>query len=152
MTAPGQEVRDPGPALVERTLVRGTGEPEGRMITTAGDVLERTTTRTWWDGSDWHFEAQPLAWRRVTKLSAAELAEVQAAILASGILEAAAVREPERPSIGGSDVTWSVMDGDRHHAVELRGVPDASDPAVTALEGAVDAVIARALQRVAPDS
>jgi hypothetical protein len=145
----GEEVEDPGEPLVAITQERGTGEPHERRVTTDGDVLERSETHVWFDGAEWHFDPQPLAWRRVVRLEPGELEEVRAAIVASGFMDAAPEHRPRGTSIGGTNVTWTATDGARTHTVRLLGVPDAGAPEVTALQEAVEGAIARALNRSA---
>ena len=142
-----EEVAEPGEALVESVQERGEGEPYSRRVTTGGDVLERSATNVHFDGEEWHFDPQPLAWRRVVRLEPAELERVRAAIAASGFMDAAEEHRPRATSIGGSNVTWTATDGGRTHTVRLYGVPDVSVPEVTALHEAVERTIAEALQR-----
>ena len=85
----GEEVADPGEALVETTQERGQGEPYARRVTTAGEVLDRSSTNVYYDGAEWHFDPQPLAWRRVTALEPDELERVREAIGSSGFMGAA---------------------------------------------------------------
>lgn len=143
----GEEVADPGEALVETTQERGQGEPYARRVTTAGEVLDRSSTHVYYDGSDWHFDPQPLAWRRVAALEPDELERVREAIGASGFMAAAAEHHPQGTSIGGTNVTWTATLDGHTHTVRLFGVPDVSAPEVDALQEAVEAVIAGALQR-----
>jgi len=143
----GEEVSDPGEALVESTQERGQGEPYARRVTTDGDVLERSATKVYYDGREWHFDPQPLAWRRVVRLEPAELDEVRAAVAASGFMDADEEHRPSGTSIGGSNVTWTATHDGRTHTVRLLGVPDVSVPEVDALHGAVERTIAGALGR-----
>src|SRR5688500_15009882 len=89
-----EEVEDPGEALVATVQERGTGEPSERRVTTDGDVLERSETHVWFDGRDWHFDPQPLAWRRVVRLEPDELEAVREAIASSGFMDAAPEHHP----------------------------------------------------------
>jgi hypothetical protein len=143
----GEEVADPGEALVETTQERGQGDPHARRVTTEGEVLERSSTHVYYDGSEWHFDPQPLAWRRVVTLEPAELERVREAIGASGFLDAEPEVRPSGTSIGGTNVTWTAAHDGRSHTVRLYGVPDVSSPEVDALSEAVEATIAGALQR-----
>jgi len=143
----GEEVADPGEALVESVQERGQGEPSARRVTTAGDVLDRSSTNVYYDGSEWHFDPQPLAWRRVTTLEPAELERLREAIGASGFMDAEPEVRPSGTSIGGTNVTWTATHDGRSHTVRLYGVPDVSSPEVDALQAAVEATIAGALQR-----
>jgi hypothetical protein len=145
----GEEVQDPGEALVETQQERGQGEPYAKRVTTDGDVLERSATNVWFDGAEWHFDPQPLAWRRVVRLEPAELEAVRAAIADSGFMDAEPEHRPRGTSIGGTNVTWTATHDGRTHTVRLLGVPDVSSPEVTALEEAVERAIADALNRSA---
>jgi hypothetical protein len=145
----GEEVEDPGEALVETKQERGQGEPYERRVTTDGDVLERSATNVWFDGTEWHFDPQPLAWRRVVRLEPGELAEVHDAIASSGFMDAEPERRPRGTSIGGTNVTWSATYDGRTHTVRLFGVPDVSSPEVTALSEVLERMIAQALHRSA---
>jgi hypothetical protein len=142
-------VADPGEPLVETRQERGQGDPSDRRVTTAGDVLERTSTNVYFDGQDWHFDPQPLEWRRVVRLDASELEAVREAIASSGFMDVAPEHRPHGTSIGGTNVTWTVNDGGRTHTVRLFGVPDVEVPEVTALSKALEGTIARAIQRAA---
>ena len=144
---PEEEVSDPGEALVETRQERGQGDPYERRVTTDGDVLERSSTNVWYDGEEWHFDPQPLVWRRVVRLEPDELEEVRQAIASSGFMHAEPERRPSGTSIGGTNVTWTATHDGRTHTVRLYGVPDVSSPEVTALHEAMEATIARALQR-----
>ena len=110
-------------------------------------MLERTSTNVYFDGEEWHFDAQPLAWRRVVRLDAGELEAVREAIATSGFMDAAPEHRPQGTSIGGTNVTWTVNDGGRTHTVKLLGVPDVEAPEVTKLSQALDTTIGRAIQR-----
>lgn len=145
----GEEVEDPGEALVETTQERGQGEPYAKRVTTDGDVLEHSATNVWFDGAEWHFDPQPLAWRRVVRLEPGELDEVREAIVSSGFMDAAPEHRPSGTSIGGTNVTWTASHEGRTHTVRLFGVPDASDAGVEALAAAVERAIAGALNRSA---
>lgn len=140
-------VPDPGEPLVETRQERGQGDPSDRRVTTDGDVLERTSTNVYFDGEEWHFDPQPLEWRRVVRLDESELEAVREAIAASGFMDVAPEHRPEGTSIGGTNVTWTVHDGGTAHTVRLLGVPDVEVPEVTQLSQALDTTIARAIQR-----
>ena len=142
-------VADPGEPLVETLQERGQGDPSARRVTTDGDVLDRTSTNVYFDGEEWHFEPQPLEWRRVVRLDKDELEAVRGAIASSGFMDAAPEHRPHGTSIGGTNVTWTVNDGGRTHEVRLFGVPDVQVPEVTALSQALEETIARAIQRAA---
>src|SRR4051794_13731978 len=142
-------VADPGEPLVETLQERGQGDPSARRVTTDGDVLDRTSTNVYFDGEEWHFEPQPLEWRRVVRLDADELEAVRGAIASSGFMGVAPEHRPHGTSIGGTNVTWTVNDGGDTHTVRLFGVPDVQVPEVTALSRALEETIARAIQRAA---
>jgi hypothetical protein len=142
-------VAEPGEPLVETRQERGQGDPSARRVTTDGDVLERNSTNVFFDGEEWHFEPQPLEWRRVVHLDADELEAVREAIASSGFMDVAPEHRPHGTSIGGTNVTWTASEGGHTHTVRLLGVPDVEVPEVTALSQALDGTIARAIQRAA---
>jgi hypothetical protein len=145
----GQEVPEPGEPLVELLQEREQSEPYTRRVTADGDVVDRSATNVWFDGRDWHFDPQPLVWRRVVRLEPGDVEAVRAAIVDSGFLDAAPEHRPQGTSLGGTNVTWTATAGKRTHTVRLLGVPDAHVPEVAALKQAVEGVIARAQRRSA---
>jgi hypothetical protein len=142
-----EEVTEPGDLLVERSSERGQGEPEELRVTTDGDVVERTSIHTWFDGTDWHFDPQPHVWRRLVRLDPGELDALRAAIASSGFLDAPPERRPQGTSIGGTNVTWTATHDGRRHTVRLLGVPDVHDPAVDALDRSLQEIVTTAMQR-----
>lgn len=142
-----EEVADPGEALLERSVQRGTGEPYERRVTTEGDVLERSSTNARFTNGEWQFDSQPWVWRRLTRLAPDELATVRDALEASGFFDLDPVHRPRESSIGGSDVTWTANLDGRSHQVALLGVPDVKVAAIETLQTAVEDAIAAALHR-----
>ena len=143
----GEEVPEPGEALVEQLIERGTGDPYRKRVTTSGEILEETSTEARFDGNEWHFDPQPLAWRRLGLLDPEEVAELRAAIASSGFMELPAEHRPQGTSIGGSNVTWTASERGRTHAVTLFGAPDVRVPEVGALAAVFERVIGQALDR-----
>jgi hypothetical protein len=133
--------------LVEQRVERGTGDPYCRRVTAEGEVLEQSSTSARFDGTEWHFDAQPLEWRPVTRLDESELEAIRAAIADSGFMSLASEHRPPGTSIGGSDVTWSATLDGRANTVTLYGVPDVQVPEVDALATAVETAIGQALTR-----
>ncbi|HEY4346433.1 MAG TPA: hypothetical protein VGM80_02515 [Gaiellaceae bacterium] len=144
----GEEVADPGEALVEQRVARGqVDDIYEKRVTTGGDVLEKSATDAHFDGTNWHFVPQTLVWRRVGQLDSGELESVRAAIGSSGFMAVSADHRPSATSIGGSDVTWTAnLDGESH-SVTLHGVPDVKVAEVDALAAAFERAIASALDR-----
>ncbi len=142
-----EEVSEPGAALVEQLIQRGTGDPYRKRVTTSGEILEETSTAARFDGNEWHFDPQPLGWRRLGQLDPDEVSELRDAVAGSGFMDLPAEHRPQGTSIGGSNITWTVSDAGRIHAVTLFGAPDVRVPEVGALAAVFERVIGQALDR-----
>jgi hypothetical protein len=136
----------PGELLVEQLVERPQSDPYAKRVHRDGSVHEYTSAVASFEGGEWRFGTQPLAWRPLVTLPPAAVTELEELIRREGVLDLPAEHLPRGTSIGGSDVTWTVELDGRRHTIRLLGVGTEAVPAIAALDRALQLAVAQALE------
>jgi hypothetical protein len=129
--------------LLERVLTQGEQE-YARRVTSDGRVWARSTVSATLDDGEWTFADGDNQWRELAALSPAGLKDLLKVIETSGFLDTAPDYGPPSTVIGGSDERWTVHLHGRTHTTVLRGLPETTVPAVTAVSDALHEALAAA--------
>jgi hypothetical protein len=130
--------------LLERVLTQGEQE-YARRVTGDGRVWVRSTVSATLDDGQWTFGDDDNQWRELAALSPDALAALTTAIETSGFLDTAPDYGPSSTVIGGSTERWTVHLHGFTHTTVLRGLPETSVPAVTAVSDALHEALAAVL-------
>jgi hypothetical protein len=131
--------------LLERVLTASDGE-YARRVDTDGRVWVRSTVSASLDGGEWTFGAGKDAWEELAVLPPAALDALVLAIETSGFLDTESDYGPPSTVIGGASERWTAHLHGRTHVTVLRGLPETTVPAVTAVADALHEALAAADQ------
>ena len=134
----------PDDVLVQQWVRTEQSDPFGRRVRADGTVEECSSATAELVDGEWRFGTQPLRWREVARLDPQALEGLRATIRSLGVLDLPPAIEPEGTLVAKAEQTWTVALDGRRHEVTYPGMGLEREPALAALDQALQVAVAQA--------